>query len=233
MEQKDYLTNYLIYSHREDFKVEDFKLKVNDRIEVLVDKKAYKTSIIDVQDEFLSINLPVIDGEYLMIHANEKVEMNSYLDEGRCFNFYSKLISRGKEGNIIYYKISKPFDIKKIQRRNFFRVDLLNTVKYKIITNNNKDELDIVPYKEALMVDLSGGGLKLRVKDDIKREDLILISMTIKEIEIKLKCDVVRIESTADKDKLCGLKFIDISPAQTDIIIHGLFELVRKQRAKS
>jgi c-di-GMP-binding flagellar brake protein YcgR len=82
------------------------------------------------------------------------------------------------------------------------------------------------------MVDLSGGGLKLKVKDDITKEDLLLVKMRIKGIEIELKCDIVRIENTADKEKLCGLKFLDITPVQTDIIIQGLFELVRKQRAK-
>ena len=103
----------------------NFNLKVNDRIEVIIEEKAYKTLIIDIQDDFLKINLPVNNGEYLMLHSKEKIEMNSYLDDGRCYNFYSEVISRGKENNIIYYKISKPFDIKKIQRRNFFRVDLI------------------------------------------------------------------------------------------------------------
>lgn len=210
----------------------DFNLKVNDRIEVVTEKKTYKTLIIDLEDDFLKINLPVNDGEYLMVNIDQKIEMNSFFDDGRCFNFYSKVISRGKEGNIIYYKISKPFDIKKIQRRNFFRVGLLDTIEYKIITDINKEEFDSLPYKEALMVDLSGGGLKLKVKDDMKIDDLLLIKMKIKETKIELKCDIVRVESTEYKEKICGLKFLDITPVQTDIIIQGLFELVRKQRAK-
>jgi len=212
--------------------VNDFNLKVNDRIEVVTEKKTYKTLIIDLEDDFLKINLPVNDGEYLMVNIDQKIEMNSFFDDGRCFNFYSKVISRGKEGNIIYYKISKPFDIKKIQRRNFFRVGLLDTIEYKIITDINKEEFDSLPYKEALMVDLSGGGLKLKVKDDMKIDDLLLIKMKIKETKIELKCDIVRVESTEYKEKICGLKFLDITPVQTDIIIQGLFELVRKQRAK-
>ena len=211
--------------------MEDFDLKVNDRIEVMIGRKTYKTLIIDVQDDFLRINLPVNDGEYLMLHANEKIEMNSYLNEGGCFKFYSKVISRGKEGNIIYYNISKPFDIKKIQRRNFFRVGLLDTVEYKVITHIDKEDVDSVPYKEGFMVDLSGGGLKLKVKDEIKKDDLILIRMVIRGNEIEVKCDIARIENTADKEKLCGLKFLNITPAQTDTIIQGLFEIVRKQRS--
>lgn len=211
----------------------DFNLEVNDRIEVIVGEKAYKTLIIDVQDDSIKINLPVNNGEYLMVQIDETIEMNSYLDESRCFNFYSNVISRGKEGNVIYYKVSKPFDIKKIQRRNFFRVGLLERIEYKIITDTNAEEFDSIPYKDAFMVDLSGGGLKLKVKDDIKEEDLLLIKMIVKGIPIQLKCDIARIENTADKEKLYGLTFLDITPVQSDIIIEELFEIMRKQRAKS
>jgi c-di-GMP-binding flagellar brake protein YcgR len=82
------------------------------------------------------------------------------------------------------------------------------------------------------MVDLSGGGLKLKVKENINKDDLLLVKIEIKGIEIELKCDIVRLENTPDKEKLCGLKFSDITPVQTDIIIQELFGIIRKQRAK-
>jgi len=212
--------------------VNDFNLEINDRIEVLVNEKPYKALIIDIQDEFLRINIPVNDGEYLMLHSGEKVEINSYSEEDRCYNFYSEVISRGKEGNIIYFKISIPYNIKKIQRRNFFRVGLVNPIEYKIITNINEADFDNVPYKEGLMVDLSAGGLKIKIKDDIKKDDLLLINMKLSKFKAELKCDIVRSEDTPDKEKLCGLRFIDIIPTQTEKIIEELFEIVRKQRSK-
>ena len=44
----------------------------------------------------------------------------------------------------------------------------------------DKEDVDSVPYKEGFMVDLSGGGLKLKIKDDIKRDDLILINCCVR-----------------------------------------------------
>ena len=82
------------------------------------------------------------------------------------------------------------------------------------------------------MVDLSAGGLKLKIKDNIKKEDILLINIKLKKIQAELKCDIVRIENTPDKETLCGLRFIDIIPAQGEKIIEELFEIVRKQRAK-
>ncbi|MFW2487110.1 pilus assembly protein PilZ [Clostridium chromiireducens] len=207
-----------------------FTLKVNDRIEVVVNEKPYKALIMDVEDDSMRINLPVYEGDYLMLHSGEKIEMNSYLDEGGCFNFYSTVISRGKEGSIIYYKVSLPFDIKKIQRRNFFRVSVLDTVEYKIITDIDEEDFDNIPYEEGTMVNLSGGGLKLKLKRDIKESDLILINLRLSKIQAEIKCDIVRIENTADKEKLCGLRFIDITPAQSEKIIQELFEISRRQR---
>lgn len=212
--------------------MQELDLRVNDRIEVIKDDKAYKTLIIDIQDDNLRINLPVVDGEYLMLHTNEVIQINSYLDESRCFNFSSKVISRGREGNIIYYSISAPFDVKKIQRRNFFRVNLLDEVQYKVITDVDKEIIDSIPYHNGLMVDLSGGGLKLKVKEKIKKEDIVLVKIEIKAMTIELKCSVARIEVTQEKEILCGLKFLDITQNQTDLIIEELFTIVRKQRSK-
>lgn len=212
--------------------MQELDLRVNDRIEVIKDDKAYKTLIIDIQDDNLRINLPVVDGEYLMLHTNEVIQINSYLDESRCFNFSSKVISRGREGNIIYYSISAPFDVKKIQRRNFFRVNLLDEVQYKVITDVDKEIIDSIPYHNGLMVDLSGGGLKLKVKEKIKKEDIVLVKIAIKAMTIELKCSVARIEVTQEKEILCGLKFLDITQNQTDLIIEELFTIVRKQRSK-
>jgi c-di-GMP-binding flagellar brake protein YcgR len=211
----------------------NFNLEVNDRVEVIVDEKAYKSLIMEVEDDFLRINLPVCDGDYLMLHSGEKIEMNSYFNENGCYNFYCEVISRGKEGNMIYYNISLPFNITKIQRRNFFRVGIVNPIEYKIITSIDKENFNDIPYKEAMMIDLSAGGLKLKIKEDVKKEDLLLVNLKLNKIQFEIKCDIVRIESTADKENLCGLRFIDITSAQSDKIIQELFGIVRKQRANS
>lgn len=213
--------------------MQNFKLKVNDRIEVINDEKPYKALIIDVQDDFLQINVPVYDGDYLMLHSKEIIEVNSYLEDGGCFNFNAEVISRGKEGNIIYYRLSKPFNIKKIQRRNFFRVSLTDNINFKKITSVNEEDFDNIPYKRGLMVDLSAGGLKLKTGENIKNDDLLLVKLQINEVELELKCDIVRIENTADKERLCGLRFLEISSAQSELIVRELFKIIRRQRANS
>lgn len=208
-------------------------LKVNSRLEVIIGEKAYRALIMDIEDDFLKMNVPVCDGDYLILHSGEKININTYLGEYGCFNFWCEVISRGKEGSIIYYKISKPFNIIKIQRRNSFRVGVLTPIEYKKITNIDEDDIENIPYKEGLMVDLSAGGLKIKINEEITKQDLILVKLKLNKIQLEVKCNIVRIENTLGKENLCGLRFIDITPAQGEKIIQELFEIIRKQRAKS
>lgn len=207
------------------------KLEINSRIEVISKEKSYKSLILDSNEDFIVMNLPVNDGEYLILEEGDKVEMNSYTDNAGYFNFFANVISKGVEGNIAYYKLTLPYNSKRIQRRNFFRVSLIKFIGYKNITNINKEEIEEIPFKEALMIDLSGGGIKLKIKEDIQKKDLLLIKLKVKDQEMILKGDIVRLETALDKEKLCGVRFLDITQSQCDKIIEELFEIMRKQRA--
>lgn len=206
-------------------------LKVNSRIEVVADEKSYKALIIDIEDDNIKINIPVRNDEYLMLYKDDKIEINSYLDDGKCFNYYCNVISKGKDNNVIYYKLTLPYDVRRIQRRNFFRVHLLEEVTYKNITNKTEKEIEELPYKSGIMIDLSGGGLKVKTKEKLKGNDIIVMRIKMTSIEVKLKGQIVRIETSIDNNFLYGVKFLDITEMESDRIIRELFEIMRKQRA--
>lgn len=209
----------------------NLKLEVNNRIEVIVDEKYYKALIVDISDDDIKINIPVCNDEYLMLYRGDTIEINSYSDGGQCFNYYCDVVSKGKDNNIIYYKLTKPYDIKKIQRRNFFRVQLLEEVMYKNITNKTEKEIEEMSYTNAIMVDLSGGGLRVKTKEKLKNGDQIIVRIRMTGIEVKLKGEIVRTELYDDNEIACGVKFLDITDAQSDRIIKELFEIARRQRA--
>lgn len=209
----------------------NLELKVNSRIEVIVDEKSYKALIIDIEDDNIKINIPVCNDEYLMLYKDDKIEINSYLDDGKCFNYYCNVISKGKDNNVIYYKLTLPYDVRRVQRRNFFRVNLLEEVTYKNITNKTEKEIEELPYKSGIMIDLSGGGLKVKTKEKLKGNDIIVMRIKMTGIEVKLKGQIVRIEASMDNNFLYGVKFLDITEMESDKIIRELFEIMRKQRA--
>lgn len=207
--------------------MENFKLNINERVEVLSNDKEYKSLILDVNEEYIYINIPVFEEEYLIIDSDETIQMNVYLQCGRCYNFSAKVLLRGRDGNISYYKLSKPFNIKRIQRREYFRVGVLKNAHYTNITNCESDE---IPYVEGVILDLSGSGVKLEINEKVKTKDILLIKMRVKNSDIIVKGEVVRVEVNEDGKKICGIKFIDITQSQTDKIIEELFVIMRKQR---
>ena len=209
--------------------MEKFELNVNEKLEIISNNRLYKSLVIDIDDdENIKINIPVNEGEYLVLHTGETIEINMCLEGGNCYNFNAEVVSKGKEGNIPYYKLTEAFNIKRIQRRSYFRLDMLNHVYYRNINNSDSNE---IPYSEALMVDLSASGVKLKVNEEIQKHDILLIKMRIKDSDIVVRGEVVRIEIGEDRKIMCGIKFLDITQAQIDIIIEELFEITRKRRA--
>ena len=206
----------------------NFELDVNERIEVVSNDKSYKSLVTDIDDDdSIKINVPVCEGEYLVLYSGQLIEINMYLDSGKCYNFNARVLSKGKEGNIPYYKLSGPFNIRRIQRRDNFRVSVMKNVTYRNISQSDNS----TPYIEAVMIDLSGGGAKLKIDEKVNMHDRLAIKMVIKGIDILVEGEVIRIEKSDDKQKLCGVKFLDISQANTDRIIEELFEIMRRKRA--
>ncbi|MDR5588619.1 flagellar brake protein [Clostridium aquiflavi] len=207
-----------------------FILKVNDRVEVLVEDRAFKSLVQDIEDDYIKINIPVCDGEYLSLKIDDKIEINSYARGKNCFNFYCDVLARGKENNIIYYKLSEPYNVKEIQRRDFVRVDFMNIIKFKKITESEDEE--ITSFKDALMIDLSGGGMRFKTKEKLEKQDKLLLEFALNDKLNYLKAQVMRLEITEFNEYIYGVKFIRISENQRDKVISEIFNIMRKQRER-
>ena len=207
--------------------MKNFKLNINERLEVLFNDKEYKSSILNTSEDHIYINIPICGEEYLIVNTDEVMDINAYLENGRCYKFNAKILAKGKEGNISYYKLTKPYDVKRIQRRDFFRVEVVEKVQY---VNLSKSDGDEAPYIQADMIDLSGSGVRLKINEKVNIEDTLLIKMKIKNSDIVLKGQVMRVTMDDNGKTICGIKFIDITQAQTDKIIEELFLIMRKQR---
>lgn len=209
-----------------------FELEVNDRVEIIVDGKSYKSLIVDVEDEdYLKINIPICDGEYLIADIGTELDLNIYSKSGRCYSFNSEITGKSKEGTIPCYELSSPYNIKRIQRRNFFRVEITNDTYYKNITDIKcEKEIEEIPFNKAIMIDLSGGGMRLKLNEQVKKHDKLLIKVEVKNLKMSLKGEVVRVEVDKDLNRVCGIKFLDLTDIQIDKIIKELFEIMRKQK---
>ncbi|WP_026881265.1 flagellar brake protein [Clostridium akagii] len=216
----------------------NFGINLNTKCEILIKGRPFKSNIQDVSEKFIFISIPVFNGNYANLIENEEIEV-IYYDENNVYGFKSKVVGKKNE-KIAMIAIEIPDEIKKVQRRNFFRIDLSVSVEYKKISSNltnselNKIIQDEKDFDKAIMVDLSGGGIRLRTKNDIEQNDLVIVKIPINGEKICMTCNCIRvIKDTVTKSNICGFSFYSAEDAQIDKIISYIFQLMRELRKKS
>lgn len=206
--------------------MEKLKLEINNKLEVFYDKKNYKSVIQDIREKEkeVLISIPVFDGEYLTLATGTIIEQ-IYYGNNNIYQFKTKILGRTKERNLSLYRLSLPYDIKKIQRRDYVRVNFV-----KIINYINAKDIENEKYKKALLLDLSGGGMRIKVEEKLEKDDIILAKIVYENSIINVNGKVIRVERTDDNKFICGINFSDISEKTREEIIKIVFKVMRKQR---
>ncbi|SHI39597.1 c-di-GMP-binding flagellar brake protein YcgR, contains PilZNR and PilZ domains [Clostridium cavendishii DSM 21758] len=211
--------------------MEKVKLSINDKLNVLWqdEQEIYKTTIQDMRGDFISISIPVNNGEYLTTRENQELYILRYDDNGDVYKFRCMIIKRTIDNNIPLYVLSKPYDIIKIQRRNYVRVKIIQLIKYlKIEDENSALKEDF--FQKAILLDLSGGGMRIKVKEKCGLGESIAVSLKYNEINILVSGEIVRIETTDDNKFICGINFNNLDNVTREKIIKMVFHIMRRQR---
>ncbi|QAA31693.1 flagellar brake protein [Clostridium manihotivorum] len=207
----------------------DLALEVNNRLDVLYEEKIYKCQVQDLEENFFNVNIPVSEGEYLTVPRGIDLEFMSFCDDGDVYKFKSTIISRSQENNISMYVMANPFEIQKIQRRDYVRVKVAQIINY-ITGDYSLEDIDELRLNNAILLDLSGGGMRVKVKEQITKGDKIISQLKYGTQELFVKGTVVRVEATEDKKWIYGVVFDEIDERTRDRIIRMVFDIMRKQR---
>lgn len=105
---------------------------------------------------------------------------------------------------------------------------LYNKEIYKSKIQDVEDDSISIYFKNAILIDLSGGGLKFRTADKIEKEELITLRLKYHDNEIFIKSKVVRRNTNDNGDYTYGVEFIDISEMDREKIIQLVFQIMRK-----
>lgn len=215
-------------------------IKVNDICEIVVEKEVFKSNIQDITEEYIAISLPVANGSYASLTRNDNIEVIFYYEQN-VYAFFAKVIGRKKENNIRMIMLSIPDenDIRKIQRRKNFRIELFQEVKYKVIQESSLNQLFIDnaikhldEFFKAIMMDLSGGGARILIEEKISEGQCALIYLPLKDKEIIVSAICIRCIKNNTGNYLCGFKFKDISSRQREDIISYTFDIMRERMKK-
>jgi|GEM_PF-27711 len=225
-------------------------------------ENVYTSQLLDITGESKAlIAMPIEQGRVTPLTVGEKYQLWFYTSKG-LYQCNAVIENRFKSNNIYVLAIEFTSELEKIQRRQFYRLDCLVEVTYRIISDEEyyareelrkKDIADQVrlkhlqrieaieeesSYLEGIIVDLSGGGARMTSTNSHEKGETILIKAnlaaqnTIKKLEIVGK--LVQVSKMENRTGIFDNRifFRNISNDQREMIIRYIFEEERKQRKR-
>ncbi len=205
---------------------EDLKFTINNKVEISWDDGYYKSNIENVDDKFIYISIPIKEGQYIPLRKFEQVEV-IYYQGNDIYKFYTTVVDR-KVDVIPIIVLAFPKEVFKVQRRKFVRVPIVCTVEYSKLENKTQNIV------KAIMVDLSGGGMRIKLSNDqLSIGNLIKAYIPVGDDNVEVKGEVVRVEKDdPNKMNICGINFLDLDDRNREKIIRFIFQIMRDQMKK-
>ena len=206
----------------------------------------YVSQIIDMEGDLITCAMPIYEGHLIPLETGTEFESYFYTKKG-IFKGRCKVTSRGKEGNIYICQLLLMTELKKFQRRQFFRLpctlDVQITPLREIemlayIKNHAMPETLTNPTENGIVVDLSGGGMRIISNEKYEKGVFIALDFILNVQGVPLKMQLLGQVIQSFKSETNELRydqrvqFREISRDVQDEIIKYIFEEQRKLRRK-
>lgn len=206
-------------------------LSVNQSIEIEVKKGPYKGSfpskIEEINQDNIKVLPPYQKGEIVPLRKDTRINV-FFTGDDAAYKFSSQVIDRIKE-QIRLLVINSPEEIVRIQRRDYFRLDVKKDAKYRELDEEMEIDGEFI---ETQTVNLSGGGVRLIDESQLSEGDLIEIMIDISEIEDVKIIGEVQQKYDLPNGEAVGIEFKEVSRHLRDQIIGWLFDYQRELRKK-
>ncbi|MGF7057147.1 flagellar brake protein [Brassicibacter mesophilus] len=192
----------------------------------------YSSQVLDIIDErTYSISGPIHKGTIVPISLNSTIEITYFKEERGRFLFKATVLSREEKG--VYRLIIRRIDkIIRFQQRDYYRLTINKNVT---ITHSFMDgDIERVVEENCVTKDISGGGIRFLCDFKYKLKDVLSFELKINDSEIVSIGEVVRVKKSdsSDYNYEIGMRFIELSNVDRDILIRFIFEQQRKLRRK-
>lgn len=204
------------------------------------------SQIYDIIDsDHLQLEMPFRGTQIVLLNTRVRYQICIYTSHG-LFKTTVQVTDRFKQENHYIAAVEVKSAFKRVQRREYFRLEKLLEIKYRYLTEEETQKMTtqeiidnedpLVEYKAAIAVDLSGGGARLVMNQKCKKDDMIMVKFAIagegEEINFvarvitstQMKMDTSQYENR--------VKFIKVKENQREKIIRYIFEEERKMRFK-
>jgi len=196
-----------------------------------------------VDDDHLKIEMPLRGTQLVLLDPRVRYHICIYSSYG-LFRCNVQVIDRFKSENKYIALIELKSALKRLQRREFFRLEKLLEIEYRKLTDEEKkiessnDIIDNEPlnvvYNSAIAVDLSGGGARLVMNERLFQNDMIMVRFKFADTKLAFAAIMVlstqmKVDNTQYENRV---KFIKLKEKEREKLIKYIFEEERKMRFK-
>ena len=186
----------------------------------------YRSRIEDVGSKVVMVGTPYAKGVVVPLREGTQLTI-TFWDEISAYSFTGRVMQRVAVP-VPMLVLELPESISKIQRRNFVRIPAFFPLAFRMVTKEGLSDA-----KGAMMVDLSGGGMRFKTEEDLDNNSLLFAQMKLPSGEIQTPVRVCRKEKIDNtKQYVISVEFHDLSDRDRDRIIRCVFELQREMRRK-
>lgn len=205
------------------------------------------SKVYDIIDETqIKIAMPIVEGRVIPLPVNSRFNV-CFFTAGGLYKSRIIIVERYKENGLYVLVAELVEDLKKYQRRQYYRLEFARDIEYLIVEEalvstimEDKDMMEDLykqcTKKKGILVDLSGGGLRFASQEKLLRGDVLIIKLDI-SINSGKKIDKI-FGKVLFSNKMINngmmheqrIEFFDLKDSDRETIIRYIFEQERKMR---
>lgn len=205
-------------------------------------RKVYHTSVYDVlSDERLEVYMPMEKARVILLPVDVEFDLYFYTPNG-LYQCYARVADRYKNesADVLLFELTS--NLRKHQRREFYRLDCSFEIDIRSL---EKEELDAMgkspryllpsqPFRNGVVVDISGGGLRFVSRHRYEPESFICCRLNLlqnddyKEYLITAKVIAAREVTSRQGLYEHRVQYVNIPALDREEIIRYIFEEERR-----
>lgn len=208
----------------------------------------YVSQVLDETDAGdILVAMPISEGKVIPLSVDEEFDATFYTKSGllSCRTIVS---GRYKKGALFLLALEQQTELKKMQRREYFRLNCRMPITYRVLDGDEAYNLkhglpmtttiDEDSWKNGIMIDLSGGGI--RFVSAFKEEHDMMLQVRFDIVNnneaqvVYAFATLLRSEKSPNNPSIYDqrIKFFKMDRNLREAIIRFIFETQRKNRSK-
>ena len=245
-------------------------LKIGDRVEMTryspggADtqgrSRCYNSQLIEiVNDHIVNITVPVESSHLVALEAGGRYELR-FITTAGIYVCKAEIRERNRIGKISFFEMYILSELRKDQRRQYFRLDKIKPIQYHVLTEEEERIMEALDKSgpadspnrrmlqsrlrelkieelDGVLSNISGGGVKFHSEFTLEPEDRIRMKILLDDLDsepLDLFGRVVASEGSINRElkNEHRIEFFDISRDTRERIVRYVFNEERKLRQK-